>query len=206
MRDFLLDTQTIRYWYDTKCSEHAAVIGNVAALRQSTASFQVKPKLLVSVITLGEIEFGHRVALASDPALQATYTKFVGEELPYPFDLSQDAADAYGELRMRLFNKYAPGEKRKPKMRPEQLLDPVTARELQIARSVFPTGLASKIIVTFNLRTWRHFFIMRTSKEAHPQMKQVTLPLLRDFQERIPILFEDIIPEQRQAEMMRLLR
>ena len=76
----------------------------------------------------------------------------------------------------------------------------------QIARSVLPNALASKIIVTFNLRTWRHFFIMRTSKEAHPQMKQVTLPLLKDFQERIPILFEDIIPEQRQADMMRLLR
>lgn len=76
----------------------------------------------------------------------------------------------------------------------------------QIARSCFPTGLASKIIVTFNLRTWRHFFIMRTSKEAHPQMKQVTLPLLANFKERIPILFEDIEPEQRQADMMRLLR
>lgn len=76
----------------------------------------------------------------------------------------------------------------------------------QIARSVFPTGLASKIIVTFNLRTWRHFFIMRTSKEAHPQMKQVTLPLLTEFKRTIPILFEDIEPEQRQAESMRLLR
>lgn len=76
----------------------------------------------------------------------------------------------------------------------------------QIARSVFPTALASKIICTFNLRTWRHFFIMRTSKEAHPQMKEVTIPLLRDFQERIPILFEDIEPECRQSEMMRLLR
>jgi thymidylate synthase (FAD) len=76
----------------------------------------------------------------------------------------------------------------------------------QIARSVFPNALASKIIVTFNLRTWRHFFIMRTSAEAHPQMKEVSVPLLRQFQERIPILFEDIIPEQRQAEAMRLLR
>ena len=76
----------------------------------------------------------------------------------------------------------------------------------QIARSVFPTALASKIICTFNLRSWRHFFIMRTSKEAHPQMKQVTIPLLAAFKERIPILFEDIIPEQRQADAMRLLR
>ena len=76
----------------------------------------------------------------------------------------------------------------------------------QLARSVFPNSLASKIIITFNLRTWRHFFLMRCSKEAHPQMKQVTLPLLKDFQEKIPILYEDIIPEQRQADMMRLLR
>lgn len=76
----------------------------------------------------------------------------------------------------------------------------------QIARSMLPNSLASKLIVTYNLRSWRHFFIMRTSKEAHPQMKQVTLPLLKEFQEKIPILFEDIVPEQRQADMMRLLR
>jgi len=48
----------------------------------------------------------------------------------------------------------------------------------QIARSVFPNALASRIIMTGNLRAWRHFFIMRTSKEAHPQMREVTIPLL----------------------------
>lgn len=76
----------------------------------------------------------------------------------------------------------------------------------QIARSVFPNALASKLIVTYNLRSWRHFFLMRTSKEAHPQMKQVTIPLLKEFQEKIPILYEDIIPEQRQADNMRMGR
>lgn len=134
MRDFLLDTQTIRYWHDSDCPQHAAVIGNVAALRQLAAPLELKPKLLVSVVTLGEIEFGHRVALAPDPAAQAAYIKFVQEELPSPFELSSDATAAYGDLRTRLFinNKYAPGEKRKPKMRPEQLRDLVTAKELQI--------------------------------------------------------------------------
>jgi predicted nucleic acid-binding protein len=132
VRDFLLDTQTIRYWYDSRCSQHAAVIGNVAALRQLAAPLEVKPKLLVSVITLGEIEFGHRVALAPDPVAQAAYIKFVQEELPSPLELSSDATAMYGDLRTRLFNKYAPGKKRKPKMRPEQLLDPATAKELQI--------------------------------------------------------------------------
>lgn len=76
----------------------------------------------------------------------------------------------------------------------------------QIARSVLPTCTATKLIVTYNLRAWRHFFIMRTCKEAHPQMRQVTIPLLKTFQERIPILYEDIVPEMKQSEAMRLLR
>lgn len=70
----------------------------------------------------------------------------------------------------------------------------------QEARSVLPNALASKLIMTGNLRNWRHFLLMRTSKETHPQMKQVTIPLLKEFQEKIPILFEDIIPEARQAD------
>lgn len=70
----------------------------------------------------------------------------------------------------------------------------------QIARSVFPNALASRIIVTGNIRNWRHFLLMRTTREAHPQMRQVTLPLLDEFQKKIPILFEDIVPEARQVE------
>lgn len=70
----------------------------------------------------------------------------------------------------------------------------------QEARSVFPNALASKIIMTCNLRSWRHFFLMRTSKEAHPQMRQVTIPLLAEFQSLVPILYEDIVPESRQVE------
>jgi tRNA(fMet)-specific endonuclease VapC len=132
VRDFLLDTQTIRYWHDNGCPQHPAVAGNVAALRQLAATLELKPKLLVSVVTLGEIEFGHRVALTPDPVAQAAYVKFVQEELPGPFELSTDAAAAYDDLRTRLFNKFAPGDKRRPKMRPEQLVDPVTAKELQI--------------------------------------------------------------------------
>lgn len=73
----------------------------------------------------------------------------------------------------------------------------------QIARSVFPNALASRLIVTGNLRNWRHFFIMRTTKEAHPQMRQVTIPLLEQFKELIPILFEDIEPMTKQSEGMK---
>lgn len=70
----------------------------------------------------------------------------------------------------------------------------------QIARSVFPNALASRIIVTGNLRNWRHFLLMRCTKEAHPQMRQVTIPLLAEFKAKIPILFEDIEPLMKQSE------
>ena len=70
----------------------------------------------------------------------------------------------------------------------------------QIARSVFPNALASRIIITGNLRNWRHFLLMRTTKEAHPQMREVTIPLLAEFQSKIPILYEDIIPMARQVD------
>ena len=76
----------------------------------------------------------------------------------------------------------------------------------QIARSVFPNALASKIIITGNLRNWRHFFIMRTTKEAHPQMREVTIPLLAEFKKEFPLLYDDIIPESRQIDNMRLPR
>lgn len=76
----------------------------------------------------------------------------------------------------------------------------------QIARSVFPNALASRIVTTYNLRNWRHFFLMRTTRESHPQMRQVSIPLLAQFQERIPILFEDIEPEAKQADNLRKMR
>lgn len=70
----------------------------------------------------------------------------------------------------------------------------------QEARSVFPNALSSKILMTCNLRSWRHFLLMRTTKEAHPQMRQVTIPLLAEFQKLVPVLFEDIVPEARQVD------
>lgn len=70
----------------------------------------------------------------------------------------------------------------------------------QIARSVFPNALASRIIITGNLRNWRHFLLMRTTKEAHPQMREVTIPLLAEFKAKIPIFYEDIEPQAKQSD------
>jgi thymidylate synthase (FAD) len=73
----------------------------------------------------------------------------------------------------------------------------------QEARSVLPNALASRIVTTGNLRNWRHLFIMRTTGEAHPQMRQVTIPLLNEFKEAFPLIFDDIEPNSRQVENLR---
>jgi thymidylate synthase (FAD) len=66
----------------------------------------------------------------------------------------------------------------------------------QIARSVLPNSTKTEIVVTYNLREWRHFFRLRTAPGAHPQMREIAVPLCREFKQRIPVVFDDIaLPE-----------
>ena len=60
------------------------------------------------------------------------------------------------------------------------------------ARAVLPNSLKTELVMTANLREWRHFFKLRTSKAAHPQMRELTVPLLSEFKEKIPVVFDDI--------------
>lgn len=62
----------------------------------------------------------------------------------------------------------------------------------QEARSVLPNSLKTEIVVTMNLREWRHFFSLRASHAAHPQMREIAVPLLEEFRKRIPIIFDSI--------------
>lgn len=62
----------------------------------------------------------------------------------------------------------------------------------QQARSVLPNSLKTELVMTFNLRQWRHFFKLRTSKAAHPQMREITVPMLKEFKEKLPVIFDDV--------------
>jgi len=64
------------------------------------------------------------------------------------------------------------------------------------ARSVLPNSLKTEVFQTMNLREWRHFLKLRTSKRAHPQMRELVIPLLREFQSEFPTFFGDIITEE----------
>lgn len=60
------------------------------------------------------------------------------------------------------------------------------------ARSILPNSLKTEIIITMNLREWRHFFKMRLSKRAHPQMREVANLIWEALKERVPIVFDEI--------------
>lgn len=60
------------------------------------------------------------------------------------------------------------------------------------ARSVLPNSLKTEIVMTANLREWRHFFKLRTAAAAHPQMREVACPLLAQFRAAMPVLFDDV--------------
>lgn len=62
----------------------------------------------------------------------------------------------------------------------------------QIARSVLNNSTKTEICITMNIREWRHYFKLRTSPAAHPQIREVSIMLLKWFKENIPVFFDDI--------------
>jgi thymidylate synthase (FAD) len=66
----------------------------------------------------------------------------------------------------------------------------------QTARSVLPTCTKTEIVMTTNLREWRHFLRLRTSKAAHPDIRVIAIDLLNKFKSMIPVVFDDINVEE----------
>lgn len=60
------------------------------------------------------------------------------------------------------------------------------------ARSILPNSLKTEIVVTMNLRAWRHFFKLRNAAAAHPQMREVAGMILSEFKQILPAIFGDI--------------
>ena len=63
----------------------------------------------------------------------------------------------------------------------------------QQARSVLPNSLKTEVVMTANIREFRHVLNLRCSKAAHPQIRETMIPCLKGIHERNPILFDDLI-------------
>jgi predicted nucleic acid-binding protein len=129
MRGYLLDTNTVSDWLDSSKPRHTAVSERIRSLADTGAI------LFTSTVVLGEIAYGIGVMPQDrQESLDALQTQvdiqFVNKRLL--LDVTRSTTLIYGDLRARLFEKYAPGAKRKKGMRPEELTDPVTSKKLGI--------------------------------------------------------------------------
>ena len=61
------------------------------------------------------------------------------------------------------------------------------------ARTVLPNSLKTELVMTCNLREWRHILQLRCSPAAHPQVRELLTPLLKELARRVPVLFDDIL-------------
>ena len=64
------------------------------------------------------------------------------------------------------------------------------------ARSILPNSLKTELVMTMNLREWRHFLKLRTSKRAHPQIVEVSRMILAEFARKYPAFFGDLLPQK----------
>ncbi|HUU15972.1 MAG TPA: PIN domain-containing protein [Sedimentisphaerales bacterium] len=121
---FLLDTCIWSYWFDVKREKNLKVKSHIQKLPSDSI-------LGISIISWGEVVYGHKVESPNETPIQAEYIQFIKSKRPKTFEIDIHTANKYGEIRALLFEKYAP-KIRKPGLRPEQLIDPVTSRELGI--------------------------------------------------------------------------
>jgi thymidylate synthase (FAD) len=121
----------------------------------------------------------HRIASYSQESTR--YCNYSGEVKyiqPSDFQLDADDLELLSKIEEHYNKKIAQG------LKPQQ------------ARYFLPNGLKTEIVVTMNIREWRHFFRLRTVPAAHPDMQAIAIPLLKEFKEKMPVLFEDINVEE----------
>lgn len=66
----------------------------------------------------------------------------------------------------------------------------------QEARSILPNSLKTELVMTANIREWRHFIKLRASKRAHPQMRQVACMLAELLAKKYPVFFNDLMEDK----------
>jgi thymidylate synthase (FAD) len=62
----------------------------------------------------------------------------------------------------------------------------------QEARAVLPNSLKTEVVMTANVREWRHFFRLRCAPAAHPQMREVAKEAYALCNGLYPALFGDL--------------
>ncbi|RLB93546.1 MAG: FAD-dependent thymidylate synthase [Deltaproteobacteria bacterium] len=121
----------------------------------------------------------HRLASYSQESTRYCDYQGAGIQFIHPLGLTE-------EQKIRRENHYMMVQKLYDQERDEGLSP-------QIARGILPNSLKTEIVMTCNLREWRHFFKLRAAAPAHPQMKELAIPMLTDFYKLLPVVFGDLM-------------
>ena len=63
-------------------------------------------------------------------------------------------------------------------------------------RELLPHSAKGDVIMTANIREWRHVFNVRCKKNVAPELQYVLGLVLKEFKAKIPILFDDVVADE----------
>ncbi|HAK60974.1 MAG TPA: hypothetical protein DCO77_11420 [Nitrospiraceae bacterium] len=122
---FLLDTNMLGYFSEVKSGAHSP---EGKALEKRLEEIKGE-NIFICCITIGEVEYGLKVAPKKDATKQALAKQMLEEFQSHPVD-NDIAREQYATLRSRLYERYAP--RKGHKKRVEEWIDPTTSKELQV--------------------------------------------------------------------------
>jgi tRNA(fMet)-specific endonuclease VapC len=142
-KDFLLDTNIIRYLVEIQSGEKLSA--KCEKVKHNLESLN-NPKMFLSVVSVGELKYGRLLAFEGNPSKQKI-TDDIMTGLPW-WDINRSVAEHYyPELRKRIF--LLCNLKKKTK-RVEQWFDPATATNLHIQENdlwIAATAMAYNMIL-----------------------------------------------------------
>ncbi len=112
---------------------------------------------------------------------------------PAAYNLAADAGDAWRAALSCSHRTYVELSNHLAKKAAASGLSGTEARKFarQAARSVLPNATETKIFVTMNARSARHFVEMRGSRHADPEIRVLALGVLSLLRDEAPALFGD---------------
>jgi len=159
LADYLLDTMILRYWYNTDCDENPKVRARVETVRQPDPQTKHIPRLLISAITIGEIEYGHRRSSPPDPSVQTKYMSFIRENCPEYLEVDSHVGECYGVLKAWLFNTCPPWNKLGKAKRLKELVYPPSGEALGVDENdlwIAAQAMANDLVLVTH--DFRHHF------------------------------------------------
>ncbi len=115
--------------------------------------------------------------LSDDPSPEELYDFFVIPPALRPFDPSNPALMAFLEDLKAAVTSYRAA--RAAGLRKED------------ARFLLPNATPTRVVVTMNLRSWRHFIALRAHPAAQWEIREIALEVLRRLHSIAPSVFED---------------